>query len=80
MLKKIILIVLVVGIGGFLLFQLVPYGKDHTNPPVVQEPAWDSPATPRAGQARLFRLPQQRSGLAVVQQHRAGFLVGGSRR
>jgi hypothetical protein len=27
------------------LIQLVPYGRDHTNPPVVAEPAWDSPAT-----------------------------------
>ncbi|KAB0664712.1 hypothetical protein F6V25_11645 [Oryzomonas japonica] len=25
--------------------QLVPYGKDHTNPPAVNEPTWDSPAT-----------------------------------
>ncbi len=41
-------IVLIVG-GGlvalFLLIQLIPYGKDHGNPPVVSEPAWDSPAT-----------------------------------
>jgi cytochrome c551/c552 len=27
----------------FLLIQLVPYGRDHTNPPVVQEPAWEDP-------------------------------------
>ena len=25
--------------------QLIPYGHNHTNPPVRQEPAWDSPAT-----------------------------------
>jgi hypothetical protein len=29
----------------FGLIQLVPYGRDHTNPPVVAEPAWDSPQT-----------------------------------
>lgn len=29
----------------FGLIQLVPYGHDHTNPPVVQEPNWDSPQT-----------------------------------
>jgi mono/diheme cytochrome c family protein len=29
----------------FLLIQLVPYGKDYTNPPVTGEPAWDSPRT-----------------------------------
>jgi hypothetical protein len=25
--------------------QLVPYGRDHSNPPVLGEPAWDGPAT-----------------------------------
>jgi mono/diheme cytochrome c family protein len=25
--------------------QLVPYGRDHDNPPVAGEPAWDTPAT-----------------------------------
>lgn len=29
----------------FLLAQLIPFGKNHTNPPVVQEPKWDSPQT-----------------------------------
>jgi hypothetical protein len=29
----------------FVLIQLVPYGRDHENPPVVAEPAWDSPTT-----------------------------------
>lgn len=33
------LIVVLVGI------QFVPYGKNHTNPPVVSEPKWDSPKT-----------------------------------
>jgi mono/diheme cytochrome c family protein len=28
-----------------LLIQLVPYGRSHTNPAVVAEPAWDSPET-----------------------------------
>ncbi len=28
-----------------LLIQLVPYGRDHTNPPVVAEPNWDSAET-----------------------------------
>ena len=32
-------------IAVFVLIQLIPYGHDHANPPVVQEPAWDSPAT-----------------------------------
>ncbi|MCC7143276.1 MAG: heme-binding domain-containing protein [Candidatus Eisenbacteria bacterium] len=25
--------------------QLVPYGRKHSNPPVLREPNWDSPAT-----------------------------------
>lgn len=29
----------------FLALQLVPYGRNHTNPPVAAEPAWDSPQT-----------------------------------
>ena len=29
----------------FVLIQFVPYGKDHTNPPVVSEPNWDSQQT-----------------------------------
>jgi mono/diheme cytochrome c family protein len=32
-------------VGGFLLIQLVPYGRDHTNPPVTAAPRWDSPRT-----------------------------------
>ncbi len=27
------------------LIQLIPFGKDHANPAVVQEPKWDSPQT-----------------------------------
>ena len=30
---------------GIVALQLVPYGRDHTNPPVLQEPNWDSLAT-----------------------------------
>ena len=33
------------GIVAFVLIQFVPYGRDHTNPPVVQEPKWDSVQT-----------------------------------
>lgn len=25
--------------------QFIPYGKDHTNPPIISEPSWDSPRT-----------------------------------
>jgi hypothetical protein len=32
-------------LGTFVAIQLVPYGRNHTNPPVTGEPAWDAPAT-----------------------------------
>jgi hypothetical protein len=43
--KRAIGILFLVGVLGLLLIQLVPYGRDHTNPAVVAEPPWDSPAT-----------------------------------
>jgi mono/diheme cytochrome c family protein len=37
---------LLIAAGVFVLaIQLVPYGRDHSNPTVVAEPAWDSPQT-----------------------------------
>ena len=45
MLRKTIVALTALVVGGFLLIQLVPFGRDHTNPPVIQEPAWDSPQT-----------------------------------
>jgi hypothetical protein len=32
-------------LGGLVVIQLVPYGRDHDNPPVVAEPLWDSAQT-----------------------------------
>ena len=32
-------------VAAFLLIQLVPYGRDHSNPPVTAEPQWDSART-----------------------------------
>lgn len=37
-----------------LAIQLVPYGRDHTNPPVIQEPAWDSQQTRELAVAACF--------------------------
>jgi hypothetical protein len=45
MLRKVLLGGVAVVVIGFLAIQLVPYGRDHTNPPVSGEPAWDSPVT-----------------------------------
>ena len=32
-------------VGVFLLMQIVPYGRTHSNPRTIVEPAWDSPRT-----------------------------------
>lgn len=41
------------GVVFLLAIQLVPYGRNHTNPAVIGEPTWDSPQT-----AALGRLAQ----------------------
>jgi len=51
---KIMLLIVVVLIVGFGLIQLVPYGRDHTNPPVTSEPAWDSAQTKALAQRACF--------------------------
>jgi len=35
----------IAAVALFIAIQFVPYGRDHINPPVVQEPKWDSPQT-----------------------------------
>jgi mono/diheme cytochrome c family protein len=38
----------------FLIIQLIPYGRNHTNPPVVSEPQWDSPTTRELARRACF--------------------------
>jgi hypothetical protein len=38
----------------FLAIQLVPYGRDHTNPPVVSEPVWNASATRGLAESACF--------------------------
>jgi hypothetical protein len=45
--------VLVLG-GAIFVAQLVPYGRDHTNPPTIAEPRWDSPTTRLLAQRACF--------------------------
>ena len=40
--------------AGFLLIQLVPYGRDHVNPPIRNEPVWDSPETRALAERACF--------------------------
>lgn len=39
---------------GFLLLQLIPYGRDHSNPQVKSQPAWDSPRTQKLAREACF--------------------------
>jgi hypothetical protein len=52
--RKIIFIILGILAAGFILIQLVPYGRDHNNPAVVSEPNWDSPETKALAERACF--------------------------
>ncbi len=43
--KRIVLYGVIAIAALFVAIQLVPYGRDHTNPPATGEPSWDSPQT-----------------------------------
>ncbi|MCB9435347.1 MAG: heme-binding domain-containing protein [Ardenticatenaceae bacterium] len=43
--QKLLKWAVIIIVGGFILIQLVPYGRSHDNPPVQSEPNWDSPET-----------------------------------
>jgi hypothetical protein len=52
--RRIALRALLAAVALLVLIQLVPYGRDHENPPVRKEPAWDSPATRALAQRACF--------------------------
>jgi hypothetical protein len=52
--KKLILWLVVGLVTLFVLIQLVPYGRNHTNPPIAQEPQWDSPETRELAKRACF--------------------------
>ncbi len=41
-------------VGLVVGLQLVPYGRNHSNPPVRQEPQWDSPETRKLAERACF--------------------------
>jgi mono/diheme cytochrome c family protein len=43
-----------IGVAVVALIQLVPYGRDHTNPPVRKEPAWAGAQTRRLAADACF--------------------------
>jgi len=44
-LKKVLVVAALAPIAMLAVIQLVPYGRDHSNPQVIAEPSWDQPAT-----------------------------------
>ena len=53
--KKKILYVILIGLVLFGLIQVIPIGKNHTNPPVVSEPNWNSPQTRQMAKEYCFQ-------------------------
>jgi len=39
---------------ALVAIQLVPYGRDHANPPTLSEPRWDSPETRQLAKRACF--------------------------
>jgi hypothetical protein len=52
--KRIVRLVLLGLLGLFVLIQFVPYGRDHSNPPVTAEPQWDSARTRELAKGSCF--------------------------
>lgn len=42
---RLLLVFFAATIGTLVVIQAIPYGKNHTNPPINGEPAWSSPRT-----------------------------------
>jgi mono/diheme cytochrome c family protein len=43
--KRLVLNILVGSVLLLVILQLIPYGRAHTNPPLLTAPTWDSPQT-----------------------------------
>ena len=52
--KKVLVIAGLVVVGVLVIAQLVPYGRDHSNPPVTAEPEWNAAATRTLAQRACF--------------------------
>lgn len=53
--KKILLYFLGAGAVLLGLIQLVPFGRNHTNPPTLSEPNWNSPETRQMAKEHCFQ-------------------------
>lgn len=45
MTRRLVLVILGVGLLGFGGLQLLPFGRQPSNPPVTAEPAWPDPSS-----------------------------------
>lgn len=54
MIKKLAIGLAALVVLAFLAIQAVPYGRDHTNPPVLSEPAWQGPRTRELAKRACF--------------------------
>ena len=54
LLKKIVKWGAILVVAGFVVIQLVPYGRNHTNPPVQSEPNWINPETRALAERACF--------------------------
>ncbi|HEU4480707.1 MAG TPA: heme-binding domain-containing protein [Actinomycetota bacterium] len=54
MLRRTVKVGAIVAVVLFVAVQFVPYGRDHDNPPVTNEIAWDSPRTEELTRAACF--------------------------
>ena len=52
---KILGYLVIAAIVVFLLLQLIPFGKNQTNPPTTAEPKWDSPQTRQIAKEHCFQ-------------------------
>lgn len=55
LIKKYFWILVAGAIGLFLLIQLIPFGHNRTNPAVVSEPNWSSPAARALAKEHCFQ-------------------------
>lgn len=52
--KSVLAIASLVMLALVLVAQIVPYGRNHSNPPIIAEPTWDSASTRTLAQRACF--------------------------
>jgi hypothetical protein len=53
--RKFASVLLAGALGFFVLIQFIPFGRNHTNPPIVSEPQWSSPEARALVKERCFQ-------------------------